>query len=137
MLFDSGITLFSQPSSYWHHPITLLAGHGFTTVLEHNGLVRYVLGQGVSVYVLASLFYILVVFWLISILPRRLALVGVFSFILAHYHGASTWLSYYWHFGTNASIIYGIILGLVFVHLLFSVPDKASPDKSMSNEADA
>jgi hypothetical protein len=128
MLFDSSITLLGQPSSYWQHPHTMREGNGF---------FRYFFSQGLPVYVLTILIYISVVFLLISILPRRLALVGVFSFILGHYFGASTWLAYYWHLGINAPIIYGIILGMVFVHLAFPTPDKPSPEKSLSNESDA
>ena len=70
MLFDSSITLLGQPSSYWYHP---------QTVRENNGLFRYFFSQGVSVYVVTTVVYILVVVLLVSVLPRRLALVCVFS----------------------------------------------------------
>jgi len=125
MLFDSSITLFSQPHSYWHHP---------NTVREGNGLFRYFFAHGWPVYILTTVVYISVVFFLVSILPRRLGLVSVFAFILGHYFGASTWLNYYWHFGINAPIIYGIILGVVFVQLAFSTPDKGSPKNLPSDD---
>jgi hypothetical protein len=128
MLFDSCVTLLSQPRSYWHHP---------ETVIENNHFFRYFFGQGLPVYLLTILVYIVVTFLLVSIVPRRLALVGVFSFILGHYYGASTWLNYRWHFGINAPIIYGIILGVVFVQLAFSTPDKPILEKVLSNEPDA
>ena len=125
MLFDFSITLFSQPSSYWHHPYT---------VREGNGFFRYFFAQGLPVYVLTMVIYISVVFFLVSVLPRRLAMVGIFSFILGHYFGASTWLAYYWHFGINAPIIYGILLGMIFSHLVYSIPEKKSSEKPLKNE---
>ena len=125
MLFDSAITLIGQPSSYWHHPYT---------VREGNGFFRYFFSHGLSAYILTILVYISVVFFLVSILPRRLALVSVFAFILGHYFGASTWLNYYRHFGVNAPIIYGIILGVVFVQLAFPTPDKTSTKNLLSDD---
>jgi hypothetical protein len=80
------------------------------------------------------LVYISVVFFLVSILPRRLALVSIFAFIFGHYYGASGWLEYYWHFGINAPIIYGIILGVVFVQLAFSTPDKKKTKNLLSDD---
>jgi hypothetical protein len=126
MLFDSSITLLGQPSSYWYHP---------QTVRENNGLFRYFFSQGVSVYVVTTVVYILVVVLLVSVLPRRLALVCVFSFILGHYFGASTWLDYHWNLGINGPIIYGIVLGVMFVHLAFSAPAEPIPERSKEPDA--
>jgi hypothetical protein len=125
MLFDFCITLAGQPSSYWHHP---------HTVREGNGFFRYFFSHGLSAFILAMLVYISVVFFLVSILPRRLALVSIFAFIFGHYYGASGWLEYYWHFGINAPIIYGIILGVVFVQLAFSTPDKKKTKNLLSDD---
>ena len=125
MLFDFGITLFGQPSSYWHHP---------HNVREGNGFFRYFFSHGLSTFILTELVYISAVFIIVSILPRRMALVSVFAFILGHYFGASTWLNYYWHFGINAPIIYGIILGVVFVHLAFPTPDKKNTKNLASDD---
>jgi len=124
MLFDFCITFVGQPSSYWQHP---------HTVREGNGFFRYFFSHGLSACILTEVVYISAVFFLVSILPRRLALVSVFAFILGHYFGASTWLNYYWHFGINAPIIYGIILGVVFVQLAFPTPDKTSTKNLSSN----
>jgi len=43
-------------------------------------------------------------------------------------------LNYYWHFGINAPIIYGIILGVVFVQLAFPTPDKTSTKNLSSGD---
>lgn len=124
MIFDSCITLVGQPATYWQHP---------HTVREGNGFFRFFFSHGLSAYILTTLLYISAVFFLVSILPRRLALVSIFAFILGHYFGASTWLNYYWHFGVNAPIIYGIILGVVFVQLAFSTPNKPGTKNLVSD----
>ena len=76
-------------------------------------------------------------FLLVSIIPRRLALVAIFAFILGHYFGASTWLSYGWHFGITGPIIYGVVLGFVIVMLAFPAPDKTDTKNLLSTEPDA
>ena len=124
MLVDSGITLLGQPSSYWHDP---------QSAREVNVLFRYCLCHGLPAYILTILIYIPVVFWLVSIFPRRLALVSVFSFLLGHYFGASTWLTYYWHLGMSAAVFYGIILSTAVVFLAFYGSEKPN----VTNKADA
>ena len=124
-LFDKLCTLLGQPDSYWHHP---------EAVREGNVLPRFFLIHGWPVYLLYSLIYISAVFFILSIIPRRLALVGLFSEILAHYFAACTWLVYHWHFGVCASGIYSIILGVVFVQWAYPTPSTA---KILSDELDA
>jgi len=125
ILFDLGITLAGQPSSYFHDP---------HTVNELNGFFSYFYIHGLSAFILTILIYPTLVFCLVSVLPRRLALVTAFAFTLGHYFGASTWLVYHWQFGINAPIIYGVILSVLFVHLAFPSPDKANAKNLQSDE---
>jgi hypothetical protein len=114
-IFDKILTLLGQPGTYWHHP---------GTANEGNAFFRFFMTKGFSTYLVFELFYILAIFLLVSIIPRRLALVSIFAFIFGHYFGASTWLVFRWHIGITGPIIYGIILGVVFVGLGFPTPDK-------------
>ena len=114
MLFDSTITLLAQPSSYWHDP---------SNAREGNIFFCYCLCHGLLVYLLIQLLYMLVAFLLVSVTPRRLALVSVLSFIIGHFFGASTWLTYYFHLGMSAAVIYGIVLSTAVVLLAFSGSD--------------
>ena len=125
MLFDKSNTLLGQPSAYWSHPYAANEGNSF---------FRLFLSHGWPTYLLFSVLYISVIFLLVSIIPRRLALVSIFTFILGHYFGASTWLSYRWHFGITGPIIYGIILGFAFVLLAFPTPATNSTEKILSDE---
>ncbi|HTB84062.1 MAG TPA: hypothetical protein VK742_10445 [Candidatus Sulfotelmatobacter sp.] len=117
IIFDKLNTLLGQPGAYWNHP---------EAANEGNAFFRLFLSRGLPAYLLFSLVYIAVIFVLVSIIPRRLALVSIFAFILGHYFGASTWLSYRWHFGITAPIIYGIILGVLIVLLAFPTPDRTN-----------
>ena len=85
------------------------------TASEHNQFIRLFVIQGCWPFVLWSLLYVAGAFFAVSILPRRFALVTLFSFILGHYFGASSWCVYYWGCGSKGAIIYGIILAAVLV----------------------
>jgi len=58
-----------------------------------------------------------VVFYLVSVLPRRLASIALFSVIFGHYFGASSWLMFNFHLGIFAPIVYGILLSICLVAL--------------------
>jgi hypothetical protein len=112
--------LFGQPDAYWQNPAVAEEGDAF---------FRFFLSLGLSVYVLVSLAYIGFTFLLMSVVPRRLGLVGIFAFILGHFLGASTWLDYRWRLGVTGPIVYGIILSALTVLLAFPRPaTKLEPD---------
>jgi len=68
---------------------------------------------------MTSVIYLLGVFLLVSILPRRAALIAIFSFLFGHFFGATNWLAIRWHLGTNSSSIYALALApmIVFVSI--------------------
>jgi hypothetical protein len=115
MFFDMINTLLFQPKAYWRHP---------EQALEYNKLFLIFLRRGLAVYLPLSLVYASVVFGLVSVLSKRLALCVITSFILGHYYGACTWLDGYWRFGITGPVIYGIVLGVVFVLLAFPAAKK-------------
>jgi hypothetical protein len=106
MLFDKLNTLLGQPNSYWQSP---------TTADEGDAFFHFFLSRGLPVYLLFSLVYVVVIFLLVSVLPRTPSLIITFTFILCHFLGASTWLAYRWHLGIAGPIIYGIILSVLIV----------------------
>jgi hypothetical protein len=110
MFFDMVNTLAMQPKTYWQHP---------DGALEANHFFRIFLTRGLAVYVPAAIVYALGAFLLVSVLPRRLALCVICAFIFGHYYGACTWLDFHWRFGISGPIIYGIVLGVIFVLLAF------------------
>jgi len=125
ILFDKFNTLVGQPSRYWHHP---------EAVREGNHLVHYFMSRGLPAYIIFSLVYMSLAFFIVSIIPRRLAIIGLVATILSHFFGACTWMCYYWHFGPCIVAIYGIILGVVFVQMAIPTPDKMSTHNLSSND---
>ena len=110
ILFDNINTLAGQPGIYWQHP---------ETVQEGNHLTHFFISRGWMLFCLYEVGYMAGTFFLASIVPRPLALVVMFAFIFGHYYGASTWLADRWHFGTQGTVIYGIILAVAVVWLAF------------------
>lgn len=110
MVFDKLNTLLGQPSAYWQHP---------TVTDEGNAFFGFFLSRGLPVYLIFSLVYVVAVFLLVSVVRRKISLMILFSFILCHFLGASTWLAYRWHLGVAGPIVYGIILSVLIVWSAF------------------
>jgi hypothetical protein len=106
ILFDFANTLLGQPSTFWQHPATMN---------EHNRLVHSIAAHGYWAVIGFMLLYTLGAFAFVSLARRRLALVGLFAFILCDYHGAAAWIERHWGFGNTGFVIYGIVLAAVIV----------------------
>jgi hypothetical protein len=106
MLFDKANTILGQPADYWQHP---------AAAEEGNPFFHFFLSRGLPVFLVFSLVYIVGLFLLVSVVPRKCGLIIMFAFILCHFLGASTWLAYRWHLGIAGPIVYGIILSVFIV----------------------
>jgi hypothetical protein len=109
-LFDKFNTLVGQPGSYWRHP---------ETADEVNRSWHYALVRGVPFYLLASVAAIAILLLIVSVIPRKIALIVIFLVILSKYVGACSWLTYHWQFGMWGPGLYGIILSVILVLLAF------------------
>jgi hypothetical protein len=110
ILFDIAITFLGQPASYWSDP---------ASVIESNDLFRLILAQGWRVTIGFNLVYLIGTFVLVSILPWRLGLILLFSFLLGHYFGGCTWLFFRYRLGAQSFVIYGVILSILIVTMGF------------------
>jgi hypothetical protein len=119
IIFSVCITLLGQPENFWHHPETAIRGDGLSIYNTTNHTFDFYLGLGWQAYLMTSLIYLLGAFLFVSILPRRAALIAIFSFIFGHFFGATNWLATHWHFGTNSSSIYAIMLVPIIVFSAF------------------
>ena len=119
ILFSVANTLAGQPDSYWHHPETAIRGDGLSIYNTTNHTFDFYLGHSWQAYLITSLIYVLGAFLFVSLLPRRAALIAIFSFLFAHFFGATNWLSTRWHFGTNSSSFYGLVLFPIIVFSAF------------------
>src|SRR5208282_940342 len=116
-LLDTFSTLLGQPSTYWQHP---------ETANEMSQPWRDSLVHGWPYYCLDSLVVIALMFLIVSVIPRWIALFVLFYYILNHYFGASGWLYYHWNFGVGGLLIYGAILSAILVLCVLPTPSKAT-----------
>jgi len=110
ILLDVTNTLLGQPSAYWHNT---------QNVHEANLVSRFFLLQGWYAYLFMELIYCAVLYWLVSVLPKKWAILCNFYFILVSYIGASNWFFYQWRMGRETPVIYGCILSLLIILLSF------------------
>ena len=125
IVFSMGNTLAGQPESFWHHPETAIRGDGLSIYNTTNHTFDFYLGLGWQAYLITSLIYVLGAFLFVSLLPRRAALIAIFSFLFGHFFGATNWLATRWHLGTNSSSFYGLVL---FPLIVFSAFPATSPN---------
>ncbi len=119
ILFSMVNTLLGQPVNFWHDPETALRGDGLSIYNETNHTFDFYLGLGWQAYLITSLIYLSGAFLLVSILPKRVALITIFSFIFGHFFGATNWLATRWHLGIIASSIYGLVLVPIIIFSAF------------------
>jgi hypothetical protein len=111
MLAGVGLTLTGQPSAFWRDPATAIRGDGLGIHDPTNHSFEFFLGHGWWAYLICSAGYLAAAFLLASALPRRLALVLLFTVTLAHVYAGTNWLAVRWHGGMLASSVYGLALG--------------------------
>ena len=125
MLFSAVNTLAGQPQSFWQHPETAIRGDGLSIYNSTNHTFDFFLAHGWLAYATACLIYMAAAFLLVSILPRMVALVAIFSFIFGHYYGGSNWLAVRWHYGTGGPAMYGIALAAILTLTAFPARETA------------
>ena len=112
--FDFGITMFGQPASYWHNPLTADEG---------NPVFRWFMFRGVYCYLAFILAYLFGAFALVTLLPTQAAIITGLVFLLSHYFAASTWLSFHFHLGMVGPILYALVLSVALI-LILQQPNK-------------
>ena len=120
IIFSMANTLGGQPAGYWHNPALAIRGDGLSINNPTNRTFEFFLGNGWLPFVAATLIYLTAMFLLASVLPRKLALVFIFSVIFAHYYGASNWLAVRWHLGMSGPLYHGRALASIIV--FFALP---------------
>ena len=123
MLFSMVSTLAGQSGIFWLHPETAIRGDGLSINNETNHTFEFFLGRGWQTYLVANLVYFLGAFLLVSVLPKRAALITIFSFIFGHYFAGCNWLAVRWQLGIQGIMLYSFILGLVIVLSAFPETD--------------
>jgi hypothetical protein len=122
MLFSATLTLLGQPQSFWRHPETAMRGDGLSINNPTNHTFDFFLGHGWLAYISACLVYFAVAFLLVSVLPRKAALMAGLSFIFGHYYGACNWLAVRWHLGFAGVGLYALPLSAAIAWAVSPIP---------------
>ncbi len=125
MVFSMFNTLAGQPAGFWLHPEQAIRGDGLGIHNHTNHTFEFFLGQGWQPYVLACLAYLALAFVVVSVLPRKAALVICLSFIFGHFYGACQWLAVRWHMGFNGVALYGLLLSAAIAWAVSPIPGPA------------
>lgn len=119
IVFSMANALTGQPDGYWHNPLLAIRGDGLSISNPTNQTFEFFLNSGWVPFGAAALVYLVAMFLLASVLPRKLALTFIFSAIFGHYYGASNWLAVRWHLGIAGPSCLGFILVMLIVFTAF------------------
>lgn len=112
MLAGIALTLAGQHPEFWGHPDSAMRGDGLGIHDPTNRSFEFLLGYGWAAYLACSAAYVAATFLLVSVLPRRIALVLLFTVMLGHVYGGTNWLAVRWHGGMLASPAYTLGVGI-------------------------
>ena len=111
MLLNTLITLFAQPAAYWQNPQAAVRFDAQPVQTPINPFFDFFLSRGCLAYLAATLGSIAAVFLLVSLLPRRPALISIFTVLFCHSFVFSNWVAFLWHPG---------MLGFIAICFAFS-----------------
>jgi hypothetical protein len=124
ILFSMFNTLACQPAKFWSNPETAIRADGLGIHNTVNHTFEFFLSHGWQPYVASALVYLALVFVVVSILPRKAALIACLSFIFGHYYVGSNWLAVGWHLGFNGVAIYGLAVSAAIAWTVSPIPAK-------------
>jgi len=110
ILGDLVLTYLGQPASYWSDP---------ETVHEGNQWFHWVMSRGPLFAWAIDLLYLAGCFLLVSLLPKRGALILLLALVLGHFFGGASWLCFRFGGGAQGMILYGILVSTLLVLLGF------------------
>ena len=122
MLFSLFNALVGQPEGFWLNPENAVRGDGLRLHNHVNHTFEFFLGYGWQPYVVSCLIYFALAFLIVSFLPRRAALIAVFSFIFGHFYGGCNWLAVRWHLGFTGVTYYSLLLSVAVAFSFSALP---------------
>lgn len=126
ILLDGGCTLLGQPLEFWSDP---------RYASEYNSFVRLFLVQGWQVFTIMGLLYTIAAISIASIVPRRAGLLILFTLLLCHFSGASTWMIWYFGFTELQSDLVGMCIAILVTVAIGEA--KQAKDKAAESEYQA
>jgi hypothetical protein len=118
--FDIVITLAGQRASFWYEPQSAIRADGLSVYHLTNHMFVFFLESGWMAFLSTTVLYMLVMYLMVSMVPRRLALVALLSLIFAHYYDGSNWLAVHWHMGMQGPFLYGLAIAAALAQAGFT-----------------
>jgi hypothetical protein len=131
LIFDMLNTLAGQPESFWHNAQTAIRGDGLSINNPTNHMFMFFLGHGWPAYLVTNMAYLLVLFLVIAVLPRKIALVTIFSVIFGYFFDTSNWLAVRWHLGLEGPFFYGLAVSTILAFAAFPANHSREAVKSL------
>ena len=86
-------TRVGQPRTFWSDPGSAIRGDGLSIHDPTNHFFEFFLGCGWPAFLACSTAYVAAAFLLVSVLPRRTALVLLFTLTMGHIYTGTNWLA--------------------------------------------
>jgi hypothetical protein len=106
------LTLAGQPAAFWSRPDSAIRGDGLGIHDPTNHAFEFLLGHGWPAYLACKAGVLAATILLVSLLPRRTAIILLLTVTFAHVYTGTNWLAIRWHAGMLASTVYGLGAGV-------------------------
>jgi hypothetical protein len=107
------LTLAAQPPSFWSHPQTAIRFDGLPIHSATNPMFDFFLGRGWIVYLAGVSLYAAVVWLVVTVLPKKLAMAAELTVILGLCYCGSNWIVVRWNTGTGGALLYASAVAIL------------------------
>ena len=122
------LTLIAQPSSYWRFPQTAIRFDGLAIHSSTNPMFDFFLGHGWPAYLGGVALFAAAVWLMVSLLPKKLAIVAELTVILALCYCGSNWVTVRWNTGTGGAVLYEVAVAILLVNVVLPSIDERDRD---------
>jgi hypothetical protein len=113
ILIDGACTLIGQPPDYPR------------ATEENEPIVGFFLERGYVVFAAAGLLYGVGIIFIISVVPRRIGLIILFTLLLAHFWGATSWLAWKFGYSIRADYIFDLCMAVLITMAIGKAKEEA------------
>ena len=128
---NAALTLIAQPPSYWRSPQSAIRFDRLPIHSSTNPMFDFFLGHGWHAYLACVTLYATAVWFVMSLLPKKLALIAELTIILGLSYSGSNWVVNHWNTGTGGAMLYVAAVAILLANAV--VPSLAPSDRTSLN----
>jgi hypothetical protein len=125
---NAALTLIAQPPSYWRSPQSAIRFDRLPIHSSTNPMFDFFLGHGWHAYLACVTLYATAVWFVMSLLPKKLALIAELTIILGLCYSGSNWIVNHWNTGTGGAMLYVAAVAILLANVV--VPIVAQPNRT-------